>query len=61
MRIFICQSYISCERGEIHTQCGTTCPLTCANIEKPPQHCEDNCFVGCVCREVNQSGYENVS
>ncbi|RWS10481.1 hypothetical protein B4U79_04552, partial [Dinothrombium tinctorium] len=38
-----------CRRGEVFTNCGTACPLTCANLNNPPRACTAQCVVGCVC------------
>jgi hypothetical protein len=41
-----------CPANEEHSDCGTLCPLTCANKDNPPP-CAQMCTVGCFCT----SGY----
>uniref|UniRef100_A0A6M2DZZ5 Putative til domain protein n=1 Tax=Xenopsylla cheopis TaxID=163159 RepID=A0A6M2DZZ5_XENCH len=35
--------------NEVHTNCGTSCPETCANLNSGPRICTANCVVGCQC------------
>jgi hypothetical protein len=37
-----------CPANEEHSDCGTPCPLTCANKDNPPP-CAQMCTVGCFC------------
>ncbi|XP_078511464.1 zonadhesin-like [Lissotriton helveticus] len=40
-----------CGPNSRYTDCGTACPLTCANYENPPQMCTYQCVRGCFCEE----------
>ncbi|GBM17492.1 hypothetical protein AVEN_193779-1 [Araneus ventricosus] len=40
-----------CGRNARYTKCGTACPLTCDNIENPPDFCGTMCIQGCQCEE----------
>ena len=39
----------TCTMGKVYEQCGTACPLTCANRNNPPTNCIDECVSGCFC------------
>lgn len=36
---------------EHYNECGTACPLTCKNVNSPPQLCTDQCVPGCFCNK----------
>ncbi|KAM0554075.1 hypothetical protein ACHAPJ_007150 [Fusarium lateritium] len=38
----------TCKPGEQYNQCGTACPLTCA--EPKPRPCTKQCVSGCFCK-----------
>ncbi len=42
-------SHTVCSNGKVHTDCGTACPVTCANKDSPPLICPLVCVIGCVC------------
>ncbi|XP_070494605.1 zonadhesin-like [Chironomus tepperi] len=42
---------VCAKKYESYTDCGTACPLTCENLNNPPQICTANCVVGCACDE----------
>ncbi len=40
--------FIVCTNGNVHTTCGSNCPLTCENKDNPPS-CIQECVEGCFC------------
>ncbi|KAF9956899.1 hypothetical protein BGZ72_002370 [Mortierella alpina] len=38
-----------CGKNEFFNDCGSSCPVTCENINNPPAACAWNCVVGCFC------------
>ena len=38
-----------CPKNEIYNECGSSCPVTCANKDYPPQPCIALCKSGCFC------------
>ncbi|KAF9560769.1 hypothetical protein EC968_006055 [Mortierella alpina] len=41
---------MKCQKNELYKECGSTCPLTCENINNPPRACTLNCESGCFCK-----------
>nr|XP_042912441.1 tenascin-like isoform X1 [Parasteatoda tepidariorum] len=40
----------TCGKNEVYYECGSACPLTCANLGKD-QGCTEQCVKGCFCRD----------
>ncbi|XP_066462566.1 balbiani ring protein 3-like [Eleutherodactylus coqui] len=38
-----------CPENQHWTDCGTACPITCENVDNPPEICEHRCALGCFC------------
>ncbi|GIY91266.1 hypothetical protein CDAR_451881 [Caerostris darwini] len=47
----LCQTINACDSNQHHVNCGTSCPLTCANYKNPPKFCTYDCFIGCACND----------
>ena len=39
----------SCNLGKVHTECASSCPLTCANKNLQTKSCLADCTPGCEC------------
>jgi hypothetical protein len=47
-----------CGRNAHYTTCGTACPLTCKNLNNPPQVCTLQCVRGCFCNKGYVRGHD---